>query len=253
MCPAVRQGIKAPEKSPGYNLALSRVCLEITTNIGGAMKKVVVAALAVFGTNAALADPSPSFDCRKATTTVEHMICADEALSAADRLLVRRYNEAMAVTSNKRELRHDQDAWRETKRDLCQNIACVRGAYANRNEELAGLALEPERLADHGRGISVQRYFAYFHNPVYRHYVLLARAKCQSSDGAAFSWQRAAVLPDVDGGIPSPSCWTDATTARWGSMIRVCRINPDNKSLQLCMDISKDKFRDTRSLPQLAF
>jgi len=41
----------------------------------------------------ALAQPSPSFDCRKAAGAVDRAICGDAALAGQDRALAERYRQ----------------------------------------------------------------------------------------------------------------------------------------------------------------
>lgn len=90
---------------------------------------------------------SPSFDCRRARTQVEHMICANQDLSAADRRMVELYKEAMAATTDKRAFKREQDNWRSLQRDTCRDVACVREAYAKRTEGMEVLpALTPHHL-----------------------------------------------------------------------------------------------------------
>jgi len=88
---------------------------------------------------------SPGFDCNKAKTQVEHMICADPELSAADRRMVELYQEVMVATMDKPGFKRRQDIWRETLRDSCRDVICLRDVYARRNEDIAELtAAQPD-------------------------------------------------------------------------------------------------------------
>ena len=84
---------------------------------------------------------NPSFDCAAAATSVEHMICQDEALSSLDRGLARRYAELKAQLS--------PDDWQQVadlqrnfldKRGQCADITCVKDAYIAQSRYLDQLA-----------------------------------------------------------------------------------------------------------------
>jgi uncharacterized protein len=79
--------------------------------------------LSLFGT---------SFDCTKATTKVEKMICADEELSKLDEKLSEVYTSFYLLT---KEIKTDQRAWMK-QRNQCQDNTCVQTLYKQRIEEL---------------------------------------------------------------------------------------------------------------------
>ncbi|HEX5276213.1 MAG TPA: hypothetical protein VFW42_00930 [Fluviicoccus sp.] len=69
---------------------------------------------------------SPSFDCTKAETAVQRMLCTDRALAASDVRLA-----ALAKAAGK----DDQEAalrWEKAIRDVCVDLACLRDAYSAR-------------------------------------------------------------------------------------------------------------------------
>jgi len=84
---------------------------------------------------------SPSFDCQKATTAVEHAICNDPQLAALDGELDAAYQEARSILNNdeKRVLRDAQRAWLKV-RDACEAdtwpVLCVKTTVMERLEEL---------------------------------------------------------------------------------------------------------------------
>ncbi|MGT2429585.1 lysozyme inhibitor LprI family protein [Cupriavidus basilensis] len=88
---------------------------------------------------------SAGFDCNKARTQVEHMICANQDLSAADHRMVELYREVMAAAMDKPAFKREQDNWRSMRRDTCPDVACVRKAYVKRNEELENLVALTQR------------------------------------------------------------------------------------------------------------
>lgn len=73
-----------------------------------------------------------SFDCTKATTNVEKMICENEELSQLDIELSEVF-KAFYFSSN--EIKNAQKAWIKD-RDKCQDKACIESMYQNRIKEL---------------------------------------------------------------------------------------------------------------------
>ncbi len=87
---------------------------------------------------APLADFAPSFDCAKATTDAERMICSSRALSEADVRLAQVFQAAIARGADQQVLREDQGEWRRFERDACATEACMLDAYNQRYLDLAG-------------------------------------------------------------------------------------------------------------------
>lgn len=79
---------------------------------------------------------APSFDCGKASTGVEKMICADPSLAAADFALAASYAKARASATDPASLRSSQRDFLQT-RNSCTAIACISEAYRSRAAELA--------------------------------------------------------------------------------------------------------------------
>jgi uncharacterized protein YecT (DUF1311 family) len=86
----------------------------------------------------AQAKPNPSFDCSKASTTAELLICANKDLADADAELAMLYRRAMnfAADAEAQSLRRTQAEWRRTVRDTCGDADCMLAAYKNRQEQL---------------------------------------------------------------------------------------------------------------------
>jgi uncharacterized protein len=81
-----------------------------------------------------------SFDCAKAGSGVEKMICGDQALSALDSKQEIAYKGALAaarVAGDEAMLAKEQRNWLRYTRALCQDSACLKQAYASRIEVLA--------------------------------------------------------------------------------------------------------------------
>jgi uncharacterized protein len=78
-----------------------------------------------------------SFDCSRASTAVEKMVCADRELSRLDEEMARAFADARkrfdAATVG-------QPAWLTTVRNRCASSTCVKDAYEARVRYLRGLA-----------------------------------------------------------------------------------------------------------------
>lgn len=77
-----------------------------------------------------------SFDCAKASSKVEKMICADPELSKRDSELGSSYSTALKTVSNPFELRLQQREWIK-ERNLCDNEDCLKSVYQKRIDEIA--------------------------------------------------------------------------------------------------------------------
>jgi uncharacterized protein len=78
-----------------------------------------------------------TFECKKASTFAEKVVCSDSRLSAMDDELGRLYKGALAGTPNNETLKSDQKAWLSL-RDQCRDSDCIRKAYADRISALKG-------------------------------------------------------------------------------------------------------------------
>jgi len=106
--------------------------------------------LAVFLGSPVFAAEGPSFDCAKAESSAEQLICEDDNLAHLDRLVATRYTAALDAARNlgsgaaaaESELRATQRGW-ISGRDECwketDTKACVESAYLRRNAELVAL------------------------------------------------------------------------------------------------------------------
>ena len=84
----------------------------------------------------AIAPTGPSFDCAKASTSVEKMICSSPELAAADARTVAAYKAALSASSNPEGIKQHQAQWRRAVRDVCTTPECVTTAYQQRLAEL---------------------------------------------------------------------------------------------------------------------
>lgn len=76
-----------------------------------------------------------SFDCTKAASKVEKLICADAQLSAQDETLAAVYRQAAQLTPGEAEPKLSQRAWLK-QRNACADVDCVAQAYRQRIAEL---------------------------------------------------------------------------------------------------------------------
>jgi len=80
-----------------------------------------------------------SFNCDKASTFAEEVICSDSRLTVMDEELARLYKAALASAANKAAISAEQKAWLAT-RDHCKDSNCIMQAYADRIATLKGAA-----------------------------------------------------------------------------------------------------------------
>lgn len=114
---------------------------------GGLMMRMIVSAAIVWGMGAGLSAAQPSFDCAKAGSDAETLVCADAELAALDVVLAERFAAALTAAAG-------LDAWAEEAvgtlkatqrgwikgRDECWKAEdlrdCVAFAYQSRAAEL---------------------------------------------------------------------------------------------------------------------
>lgn len=99
------------------------------------MKSLVIAAAL------ALAIPlshAASFDCQKASTSIEKAICSNPTLSKLDDVLAENYKYMMAANIGdgaRKDLKQTQRAW-IAKRNKCADGKCIEAAYRSRVDEV---------------------------------------------------------------------------------------------------------------------
>jgi uncharacterized protein len=80
-----------------------------------------------------------SFDCAKAGTVQEKMICSDSALSALDDKLAHAYRSALSEATDTKaaEIQAQQKEWLRNARNGCTSRSCLVQAYEERIDRLA--------------------------------------------------------------------------------------------------------------------
>lgn len=86
---------------------------------------------------AAAARTLPSFDCRRARTRSEHMVCGSDGLAALDRTMSSQFYSALSNgdAATRAELRRTRDRFL-AYRERCPDEACVAQAYRDRMDEI---------------------------------------------------------------------------------------------------------------------
>lgn len=83
------------------------------------------------------AAPVPGFDCSRAATYVENMICSDTELARLDSAMSENYRRIIDSSGQRADLVDSQRRWLRSNRNECQSFGCVRSAYEERLLELA--------------------------------------------------------------------------------------------------------------------
>lgn len=83
----------------------------------------------------------PSFDCRRAGSRSERMVCSNAALAARDRRMASQFYSALAGANSRtrRALRTSRDQFL-AYRERCGSAACVAQAYQDRMDEIRDIA-----------------------------------------------------------------------------------------------------------------
>jgi len=84
-----------------------------------------------------------SFDCAKAQSKVEKLICGNEQASQLDKEMQSAYQEAQAHAADPVSLKTEQRQWLKM-RDTCNDVACIIQAYRTRLVSLKAMLTEPK-------------------------------------------------------------------------------------------------------------
>ena len=113
---------------------------QITYLLSAARDIRPVLAIGLVSVGLAVSAKAASFDCSRAATTVEKLICATPRLSALDDLMHKDY---MAISASnigdaaRAQLKSSQRAWLKT-RNGCQDAACIENSYSARMDQVCG-------------------------------------------------------------------------------------------------------------------
>lgn len=89
--------------------------------------------------------PRPSFDCGKARSVPEKMICSDAELARVDRELGRVYARAKNSTANSAAFRRQNNAEWRRRESTCRDRECLLRWYAKRSDQLSNDINEASR------------------------------------------------------------------------------------------------------------
>jgi uncharacterized protein len=113
-----------------------RPTLALTLKKRGYMKwlsLVIYSGLSIFSIHVEAA----SFDCGKAASVVEKLICSNEELSKLDENLSKAYKHEVEQSDSKHKAIEDQRQWIKEERNSCQDADCLKSAYQKRIDKIA--------------------------------------------------------------------------------------------------------------------
>lgn len=82
----------------------------------------------------------PSFDCARASTAVEGMICGNAELASLDARTAEAYKAVREGAEDRAAMQREQVEWIQQTRDACGSAECLAQAYSERAEDLEQLA-----------------------------------------------------------------------------------------------------------------
>lgn len=85
---------------------------------------------------AAASGSRPSFDCKKAHSSNERLICRDPELARLDRELGRIHAQAKRAATDPVQFKRENDDEWQMREAVCRDKACLRSWYAHRREQL---------------------------------------------------------------------------------------------------------------------
>jgi uncharacterized protein YecT (DUF1311 family) len=91
-----------------------------------------------------------SFDCRRAVSKIEKLICGDDDLSKLDEALSKTYQQALERSHDKQETTNEQRQWLKEVGNSCQDADCLKKKYQTKINKLKALLFP-------GSGSSKQR------------------------------------------------------------------------------------------------
>jgi uncharacterized protein len=95
----------------------------------------------------ALPAQAVSFDCGKAQTKVEKLICGDTELSRLDEDLSKAYQQTLERSDDKQIPTDEQRQWLKQVRNACHDAGCLKHAYEARISQLNALSSAPSETS----------------------------------------------------------------------------------------------------------
>jgi len=88
-----------------------------------------------------------SFDCSKAGTRIEKMVCANPELSGLDERLNDIYQKTVKRSAGQaKDLQQAEQRWMSAERDKCRNAACLSAVYKKRITELEAIVAKMDQV-----------------------------------------------------------------------------------------------------------
>lgn len=88
--------------------------------------------------SAAPAEIRPSFNCEKASSSAEKLICSDAELASLDVSLAAAYKQHLSVSEDKAASKKAQVAWIKGLNNACSDVDCMKAEYQARISVLSG-------------------------------------------------------------------------------------------------------------------
>lgn len=110
------------------------------TNLRVPSNRLLLSAVLLLAIQLATPASAASFDCTKARTNTEKMICADASLSELDSKLGSAYEKALHASPDPQSVRSQELKWMRDVRNQCTTPDCLRAAYLARLQALGATA-----------------------------------------------------------------------------------------------------------------
>lgn len=82
----------------------------------------------------------PSFNCAKASTAIEGMICGNAELASLDARAAKAYKLVRDGADDRAAMQREQVQWIKQTRNACKSVECLTLAYSERAEDLERVA-----------------------------------------------------------------------------------------------------------------
>ena len=77
-----------------------------------------------------------AIDCSRATSNADRLVCSNTSLALAEEQMAFAYRQAIRRGANPSELQRTQNEWKQSVRDMCNDVPCLRRAYEERAADL---------------------------------------------------------------------------------------------------------------------
>jgi hypothetical protein len=119
------------------NILLASAMTIVLASVGQSSTAGASASNAVPNAGSSDSPPTPAFNCARAKSNVEHLICNTPELSKLDAQLGNIFlNSSGQAGLDAKALRRDEDQWLLKVRDVCTDVVCLKTAYQQRIEAM---------------------------------------------------------------------------------------------------------------------